>query len=167
MSIEAQQKLSENLLTEQGEIVSLEGEFAFVQVQKESGCSGCASAKSCGTSALSNYFNSGTRGLIKVVNSESAQLGDFVELTLDESKLVKQAFMAYGIPLLGLFIFAVLFKLLALHSLGLDETYQDVFSIIGGFSGVAVGWFFTHKAYQPVLPIMTQISTNQSKGIEL
>ncbi|HIE40745.1 MAG TPA: Fis family transcriptional regulator, partial [Thiomicrorhabdus sp.] len=46
----------QKILTEQGQIVSIEAGFAYVQVQVTSGCNGCASSSSCGTSALAGYF---------------------------------------------------------------------------------------------------------------
>lgn len=148
-----------NALSEQGVISSVEGAFAYVTIQKKSACGGCASSSSCGTSALASYFNSGGRNLVKVKNLQGGQVGDLVALTLDESQLLKHSFLAYGIPLLGLFILAIGFKMMGLHYFGWDELYQDLFSIVGGFLGVGLGWFFTHKTYQPVLPEMKLVSS--------
>jgi len=146
----------QKILTEQGQIVSIEAGFAYVQVQVTSGCNGCASSSSCGTSALAGYFKGGSRGLIKVENSIQGRVGDRVMLKLDQSHLLKQAFMAYGMPLLGLFIFALLFLGLG-GALGLSESVQELFSIIGGVIGVMFGWGITQKIYAPVLPEMVAI----------
>ncbi len=146
----------QKILTEQGQIVSIEAEFAYVQVQVTSGCNGCASSSSCGTSALAGYFKGGSRGLIKVKNSIQGRVGDTVTLKLDQSQLIKQAFMAYGIPLLGLFIFALFFLGVG-RALGVTEFMQELLSIIGGFIGVALGWGVTRKIYKPVLPEITEV----------
>ena len=146
----------QKILTEQGQIVSIEAEFAYVQVQVTSGCNGCASSSSCGTSALAGYFKGGSRGLIKVKNSTQGRVGDTVTLKLDQSQLIKQAFMAYGIPLLGLFIFALLFLGVG-GELGLTESMQELASIVGGFIGVVLGWAITRKIYDPVLPEMAEV----------
>ncbi len=146
----------QKILIEQGKIISIEEEFAYVQVQVTSGCNGCASSSSCGTSALAGYFKGGSRGLIKVKNHSQGCVGDNVTLKLDQSQLVKQAFMAYGIPLLGLFVFAMLFLWLG-SILGLTESMQELLSIFGGFIGVGLGWGITRKIYQPVLPEMVEV----------
>ena len=152
MSDTESEPFESKILTEQGQVVSIDREFAFVQVQAQSGCRGCASSSSCGTSALAGYFKSGSRGLIKVKNSVCADVGDQVQLKLDQSHLIKQAFMAYGIPLLGLFVFALLFQWLGASVFALNENAQEIATIVGGFLGVGFGWFLTHKWYQPVLP---------------
>ncbi len=145
------------VLIEQGQVVSVEDAFAYVQVRPQTGCSGCSASSSCGISALAGYFKTGKRGLIKVENRLKAQVGDQVELSLDQSHLIKQAFMAYGVPLLGLFVFAILFKQLALSVFILSSGGQELATIIGGGVGLLSGWYFIHKRYQPVLPKMTQV----------
>ncbi|VAW45853.1 hypothetical protein MNBD_GAMMA04-146 [hydrothermal vent metagenome] len=152
-------ELSEQkILTEHGRVVSIEGEFAYVQVDAKGGCNGCASASSCGTSSLAEYFKGGTRGLIKVKNSVNAHKDDRVLLILDQSQLVKQAFMAYGMPLLGLFVFALLFQWIGASLFEWSSHLQNILAIIGGFMGVGLGWLFTYKRYQPVLPEITLLN---------
>ncbi len=145
----------QKILTEQGSVVSVEGVFAYVQVDAKTGCNGCASASNCGTSALAVFFKGGARGLIKVNNRVGAGVGDRVLLKLDQSQLVKQAFMAYGIPLLGLFIVALLFQWFGASAFNFTGTVLDMFTMMGGFMGVGLGWFFSYKRYQPVLPEIT------------
>lgn len=144
-----------HLLRESGVVSSIEGDFAYVEAQRQSGCSGCASSSGCGTSALATLFTSTSQSAIKVRNTHNVQVGDQVLLTLDESRLIKHSFMAYGVPLIGLFLFAVLFSMLSVRFLGASESAADIAAIIGGFLGVASGWWLTHKIYQPVLPEMS------------
>lgn len=144
-----------HLLRESGIISSIEGEFAYVEIQRQSGCSGCASSSGCGTSALATLFTKASQSAIKVRNRLNAQVGDHVILTLDESRLIKHSFMAYGVPLIGLFLFAVLFSVLSVRVLDVSETAADIAAIIGGFTGIALGWWLTHTIYQPVLPEMS------------
>ncbi len=141
-----------HLLRESGIISSIEGEFAYVDAQRQSGCSGCASSSGCGTSALATLFTNASQSSIKVRNRLNVQVGDHVILTLDESRLIKHSFMAYGVPLIGLFLFAVLFSVLSIRVLDVSETVADIAAIIGGFLGVALGWWLTHTIYEPVLP---------------
>ncbi|MDA3808120.1 MAG: SoxR reducing system RseC family protein [Thiomicrorhabdus sp.] len=141
-----------HLLSESGIISSIDGEFAYVDAQRQSGCSGCASSSGCGTSALATLFTNASQSAIKVRNRLNVQVGDHVILTLDESLLIKHSFMAYGVPLMGLFLFAVLFSVLSVRVLDASDTVADIAAIIGGFLGVALGWWLTHTIYQPVLP---------------
>jgi len=145
----------QKILTEQGQIVSVEEGFAYVQVQAISGCNGCAASSNCGTSALAGYFKGGERGLVKVNNRIQGQVGDQVMLKLDQSQLLKQAFMAYGFPLLCLFVFALLFGWLG-AALELTDAMQELASIVGAFLGVGLGWGITRKIHQPVLPEMVE-----------
>lgn len=143
------------LLRESGIISSIEGDFAYVEAQSQSGCSGCASSSGCGTSAIATLFTNASRRAIKVRNRFNAQVGDEVILTLDESRLIKHSFMAYGVPLIGLFLFAILFSVLSVRILDFTETAADIAAIIGGFLGLVLGWLLTHTIYQPVLPEMS------------
>lgn len=144
-----------HLLRESGIVSSIEGDFAYVDVQRQSGCSGCASSSGCGTSALATLFTKTSESAIKVRNRLNVQVGDHVVLTLDESRLIKHSFMAYGVPLIGLFLFSVLFSVLSVRFLDFSEAAADIAAIMGGFLGVASGWWLTHSVYQPVLPEMS------------
>ncbi len=141
-----------HLLHESGIISSIEGDFAYVDAQRQSGCSGCAASSGCGTSALATLFTNASQSAVKVRNRLNVQVGDHVILTLDESRLIKHSFMAYGVPLIGLFLFAGLFSVLSVRILDVSDTVADIASIMGGFLGVASGWWLTHTIYEPVLP---------------
>ena len=145
-----------HLLRESGIVSSIEGEFAYIDAQRQSGCSGCSSSSGCGTSALATLFTNATQSAIKVKNTLDVQVGDHVVLTLDESRLIKHSFMAYGVPLIGLFLFAIIFARLSVYALDASETGADIAAIVGGFMGLASGWWLTHKIYQPVLPEMSR-----------
>lgn len=144
-----------HLMHESGIISSIEGDFAYVDAQSQSGCNGCASSSGCGTSAIATLFTTASKRAIKVRNRLNAQVGDQVILTLDKSRLIKHSFMAYGVPLIGLFLFAILLSSLSVRLLEVGETAADIAAIIGGFLGVALGWWLTHTIYQPVLPEMS------------
>lgn len=148
------------LLTETGVVAVIEGDYAFVQIQRQNGCSGCASSSACGTSALASLFSHGNNALIKVKNTQDCQPGDSVVLTLDESRLIKHSFMAYGVPLIGLFVVAVVFKQFGLNVFALEERWADIASIVGGFIGVGLGWWFTRKVYRPILPELRRVQSD-------
>lgn len=147
----------DSVLVTQGQVIELSGEFALVEVQRQTGCGGCASQSSCGTSALASLFTSTVSKPLKVPNRIQAKVGDMIELNLDESQLVKHAFMAYGWPLVALFVGALGLKYLAQALLGVGDTSADLFSIIGGLFGLILGWIVTRRFYRPVLPVLSRV----------
>lgn len=148
------------ILREHGIVVALDGDDLLVETQRTTGCSGCSSQSGCGTSALSKLFTGSAKKPLRVKRTLSCQVGDSVELTLDESRLLKHSFMAYGLPLLGLFIFSIVLSTLAVTFLQISTGLEDIVSIIGGGLGLYTGWWITHKIYKPVMPELSKVVTN-------
>lgn len=146
-----------HLLREQGIVVGIEGEAVLVQTQRTTGCSGCSSESGCGTSALAKLFTSTSKSPIRVKNNIRCHVGDTVELVLDESRLLQHSFMAYGLPLIGLFVFAIGFSKIALHLFMLTPGLAEFSAILGGFLGLYLGWWLTRKLYKPVMPELSKI----------
>ncbi|QKI88997.1 SoxR reducing system RseC family protein [Thiomicrorhabdus xiamenensis] len=147
-------------LTESGTVVAIQGEFALVEVAPKNGCSGCAQSGGCGTSALSTLFVARHNKPIRVENPLGVEVGNLVDLSMDESRLVKHSFMAYGLPLIGLLVFSVLAqKLLFISGIPVSaaEKFADVSAIFGGLFGLFAGWWVTKRFYRPVLPEITRI----------
>lgn len=134
-----------------GEVVGLSGARIQVQTERQGGCTSCGANKTCGTSALAQLFSPNTP-LLEVENTLDAKLGDKVVLTLDESDLIKHSLMAYGIPLLIMFIVAGLAQVFLAGWFG-----SDLPVVIAGFLGLGAGWWMTKTCYQPVLPTLTKI----------
>jgi len=144
------------LLREQGVVVAIEAHSVLVQTQRVTGCSGCSSSSGCGTSALSKLFSGTSKEPVRVNKSLACNLGDSVELVLDESRLLKHSFMAYGLPLIGLFVFSITFSKLAIGLLGLANL-ADIAAILGGGFGLFCGWWITRKLYKPVMPELSKV----------
>lgn len=154
----------EKVLKERGVVVAIEGDNVFVETQRSTGCSGCSSESGCGTSALSKLFSNTGRAPLKVKSDLKCVVGDSVELALDESRLLQHSFMAYGLPLIGLFLFAIVFSKLA-SGFAVSPGLVDLFSIIGGGLGLFAGWWLTRRVYKPVLPEITQVFTHNGSAI--
>jgi len=148
---------SDKWLLSQGQVVGVEGGFVLVKTQRQSACGGCQSESGCGTSALAKLFSNTGSAPIKVSNTLQAALGDQVILKLDESRLVLHAFMAYGLPLIGLFVGAIFFKSAGLSVLDLTDSSAELTSILGGFIGLVSGWFFTKRFYKPTMPVLEKV----------
>lgn len=135
-----------------GRVVKVEEGFVWVTTQRETGCTGCQSQKGCGTSTLAKLFAPESKTPLKLLNSLNAQVGQQVLLSLNGADLIKHSLMAYGLPLLGLFVGAAAFQ----------AALQGIFSselpaIMGGFLGLLGGWVLTRTLYRPVQPILKSI----------
>lgn len=147
---------SSSRLIESAVVSDANEQFIWVQPQRKSACGGCQSSQGCGTASLSKLFvqqEAKPIPLAKTAISENAQVGDRVLLSLDESKLVKHAFMAYGLPLVGLLMGAVIGQ--ATISLFFDEFG----AIAGGFTGIFLAWKLTKKFYRPVMPEVLKVES--------
>lgn len=151
------QVTSEKWLLSEGEVVALEGDTVFVKTQRQSSCGGCQSESGCGTSALAKLFSNTGSAPIRMRNTLNAKQGDRVLLKLDESRLVLHAFMAYGLPLIGLFLGAIVLKSAGQSLFQLSETSAELLSILGGLVGLIAGWAFTKRFYKPAMPVLEKV----------
>ena len=123
------------MLTETGQVITLDGHYAMIDVERKSSCQSCAVKSGCGTSVLAGFFAK-RFSYVKALNEAQASAGDMVELELNESALVYMTFWTYLFPIL--FMFAVI-----LLATGLDiESYAV--SIVAVISLIA-GIYFSKK----------------------
>lgn len=138
------------MIEEAGQIVDVQGEFAWVECERRSACGGCASREGCGTGVIARAFGRRTVTL-KVLNRIGAGVGERVVIGLAESGLVRGALAVYAVPLLGLFAGALCGQWLSAGS--------DPAAIAGAVAGLAGGLYWLARfsrrarrdtAYQPV-----------------
>lgn len=144
------------MIEETGEVLSSEGEYAWVETQRKTACGSCSVNKGCGTSALSKmYGNKFSR--VKALNPIAAKSGETVVLGLAEEALVRGSLMMYGVPLLGLIFGGTAGAALA-NMWGLANT--DALSALFGILGLVAGFYVVHlfnrrvarsEQYQPVI----------------
>lgn len=138
-------------LTAIGVVESIDQQnFIYVRTQAETGCSSCSASSSCGTSLLSSLFVGKARNLVKLPNDLACQPGDRVELSLQNSALLLQAFLVYILPLIGLFVGAALAELV---QPGLVEWQQ----LLAGAVGMVAAWSLVKIFYQPVSPKLIRV----------
>lgn len=139
------------MIEESGQIVDIEGEFAWVRSERRSACGGCAAQEGCGTGVIARAF--GNRDVtLRVLNRIDAGVGERVVIGLAESGLVRGAFAVYAVPLLTLFAGA-----LGGHWLSAGS---DPAAIAGAAAGLAAGLAWSRRfgrrtrhdsAFQPVV----------------
>jgi len=124
------------MIEEQARISEIEGDYAWVEVERRSACGSCAVKSGCGTSTLSSVL--GRRiSRIKVRNSIAAGLGDSVVVGIPDSALLQGSLAVYAAPLLSMLLFAVLGEQLMNNS-----QWGEISSIFGGLFGLSLGFFW-------------------------
>ncbi len=144
------------MIEESGRVISTDGEFAWVETERTSACSSCSANKGCGTGALSKVY--GRRfSRVKALNNINAEPGEMVVIGLVEDALVRGSLAVYGLPLLSLFLMALLGEAVATE-FGMQQA--DGLIAIFGLAGLALGFYlvrlFSRKIshddrYQPII----------------
>ncbi|MBN2646556.1 MAG: SoxR reducing system RseC family protein [Thiotrichales bacterium] len=149
---------------ERAEVIGVEGDRVWVQLVAK-GCQGCGQSGSCGTSALANLFARPQQKALCIPNRLGAKLGDQVDLSLDESRLVKYSALAYGLPLILFFGGALLLQWLAQASAaaGWHAVNPETFAVLGAFSGLILGWWLSRFWLAPVTPQICAVFPLQTR----
>lgn len=122
-------------------VISVDGQFAMVEAQRQSSCSSCNAKKGCGTGVLENSL--GKRAMqMKAVNKCEAQPGEEVVVAVPENGFVKTAFFTYLLPLLFMLVGAVAAQQLSISQ---GWNYQDVISLLGAGLGFIVALFVLRR----------------------
>ncbi len=144
------------MISEQAIVVAIEGNETWIETQRKSTCGSCAANSACGTSVLSKVLGKRMSNM-KAINKIGARVGDRVMVSLDESALLKGAFMVYMLPLLLMFLFSF-FGVFISDTFFADksEIVVIIFAIIGFVSGLTMVKRYSlsissKKEYQPVI----------------
>lgn len=135
------------MIEETAIVTKCDGEFAWVEAQRQSTCSSCGANKACGTGVLSKVVGRKISRM-KALNPIDARPGETVVVGLNEAALLKGSLAVYLMPLLFMLAFAVTGKLLAAQMLWSGEAPVVLFAVIG--LGVAAIWLrrFTRRIEQ-------------------
>jgi sigma-E factor negative regulatory protein RseC len=144
------------MIEESGQVVELDGEFAWIESERSTACGGCAARKGCGTGAIARVL--GQRPVrLRVLNRVNAAVGDRVVVGISETGLLKGSLAVYAAPLAALFAGALGGHYLAAL---LWPAVRDPLAIAGAVIGLSAGLLWlrnfgqrtgNHAAYQPVV----------------
>jgi len=115
-------------------VIRVEGKEALVESVQGGGCGHCDSENGCGSGKLSQLFCTEPRRF-RVLNESHAQVGAMVQVTLAEGVLLRSALLMYMLPL----VFLLCGALIGAH-LAEDSAGSEVYSALGGFTGLALGF---------------------------
>jgi sigma-E factor negative regulatory protein RseC len=129
-------------------VIAVEAGYAWVETQRESACCHCATAGSCGVSALGKVLGARADRL-RLPNPLAVSAGDEVVIGIPEQRLLAAAFRAYLVPLLCMLGVAV-----AGAQLGLSSWASGLGSfaaLAAGLAGSGAGMCRDNAATQPVM----------------
>ena len=116
----------------------IEDGYAFLKASASAGCGSCASKTACGNFSL---FNETPDSNLKTANTLGLQEGDSVIVSIPSDKLLLGTLLVYLLPLLSLFLFAILGKII------IGETASIVFGVAGLFLALfAVKKIIAHRS---------------------
>ncbi|MCK4950264.1 MAG: SoxR reducing system RseC family protein [Gammaproteobacteria bacterium] len=139
------------MIEETAKIVDLEGEYAWVETQRQSACSACAVNKGCGTATISKVLGQ-KRTRVRTINRLGAKSGDLVVIGIREQALVRGSIAVYAVPLLLLLAGGLFGDWLGQGTDG--EGLSILFGLFGLGAGFAWLYYFSKKvstspSYQP------------------
>lgn len=111
-----------------GVVVDVDGESAIVKMD-ETGCGRCHEEGGCGGNNIGQLFCSSPR-VFRVLNDRRAVIGERVTIAALGGSVRQSAVLAYGLPLLCLFVGAVLGA----------EFFGDTGAIFGAIGGLFCAW---------------------------
>jgi sigma-E factor negative regulatory protein RseC len=123
------------MIEQQGIVVETDGHMAAVASHGAGSCGGCKANEGCGTASLARFFQRRER-ILWVQNPVAAQTGDQVIVGMEESALLRSAWLAYAVPVIGLLLGAIAGDRLA--GTGLEEPMALVFGLTGLIIGLLV-----------------------------
>jgi sigma-E factor negative regulatory protein RseC len=122
------------MIDAQGLIIALDGEYALVRMD-ETGCGRCHEQGGCGGNNIGKMFCSAPR-TFRVLNPRNSHIGERVTIAIAEGALRRSAVLAYGLPLLALFIGALTGSALA----------GETGAIVGSICGLVLSWLLLRHA---------------------
>lgn len=119
---------------QQGKIIAVEKHKIWVDVSRQNACNSCAAKNGCGTSLMERALPSSGNVFELDSGDKKFELGAWVDISMDEDKIVAASLLIYGLPLLFLLLGAML---------GNTIGHSELASISGATIGFALGFLIT------------------------
>ncbi|WP_373185482.1 SoxR reducing system RseC family protein [Halopseudomonas sp.] len=137
------------MIEERGKVLSIESGAVWVETIRQSTCGSCQARAGCGQALLQRLGSGARSGFIRVLSDQPLAVGDEVIIGLPEDAVLKASALMYVLPLLMLFMFALIGDLV-----GLAEPWLILVAAVGLAAGfVTAGWYTrrarSNPAYHP------------------
>lgn len=143
------------MVEEQGIVIKVEKDFAWVKMQRKSSCGHCSAKEGCSTKAIEDIFKKEIE--VRAINQSNVQVGDRVIVGLEEGALLKSSFTVYLIPLLSMLAATIFYETFAKKAF---LPSHEILTVLAGLIGLAGGLFVIKhiakkmsqdKRYHPVV----------------
>lgn len=128
------------MIEEQAIVVRVEGDRAYLEVERHQPCGLCGATRGCGVSIWGRLFAS-RHGSISLPNSLQLGIGDRVVVAVQEGALLHGALLTYLMPLLlvclGGFFGAMM---------GGSRGTSDLYGVLGAVTGLLLGLVVVRRA---------------------
>ncbi|MEJ2142497.1 MAG: SoxR reducing system RseC family protein [Gammaproteobacteria bacterium] len=95
------------MIEEVATVIDIHDGQVLLEAQRQSTCGTCAAKTGCGTAVFAKTLGKKS-SQITTINTLNLQVGDRVLVGLHENALLLGSFMVYLIPIIGLFVFALI-----------------------------------------------------------
>ena len=124
------------MIKEIATVISLSGDFAEVQIQRQNKCNQCEMSQGCGTIAIGRLLGKRSKS-VQIQVYQYLKPGDQIEIGLSDKAFLLAGLLIYGMPLLGLFIGLILAEFIGSNT----DLSLDLIAFIFGLSGLFLGLF--------------------------
>ena len=143
-------------MTESGKVISTDGEYAVVRIERRSACASCGK---CGMTEGQKHAD------IRVKNKCSAAVGEYAEISMGDRAIFLSSAIVYLIPLLGAAVGLIVGNFLK----------NDLIQIILCFAGLILGYTIVsiigkilnkNKNFTPVMLAKYQLPPELEEKLE-
>lgn len=139
------------MIEEPGLVVAIDADGVWVATQRKTTCGSCSAKAACGQGLLNSLSADKQPQIVKVQSDLHLREGDQVTLGISEQSLVRSAFLVYMLPLLFMFIAA-----LVVDALHVSEPWIIFAGALGFIAGTLWVRFFSNRyidaaAMQPII----------------
>ena len=131
-----------HMIKEQATVTGIDGNWAVIQMQRQSVCSHCELNSGCGMGAIGRLLGHRSKPVM-IKNEHKLKAGDSVVLGLPDRAFLKASLLIYGLPLLGLMASG----LLARWIIGESELFVIVFALVGFVAGLQISAKIARNQY--------------------
>lgn len=130
------------MIEEQGKVVEIDATGVWVETVRQSACASCAARNGCGQKLLASA-GQGKRFIFRVNNPDNILVheNDDVLLGIEEGAFLRATLFMYLIPLLALFVGAVIGNYLFVN---------EIATIIFSFLALTLSFVFVRYGSQPL-----------------
>ncbi len=121
------------MIEEHGRILSVESGAVWVETVRRSTCGSCQARAGCGQALLHKVASRSRQGFVRVLTDHSHRIGEEVVIGIPEHAVVSGSAWVYLVPLVGLFLSALLAQ-----ALSLAEPWIIAAAVVGLFLGLLI-----------------------------